>query len=210
MSLTFDFLKKGPILFIGCHPDDIELGCGGLLNKLKNKISLYTLTLSKNQNNPKNKNLVNEHYQSLKLLGIKKNHVTLENFTTREFLHQRQEICDYLWKINKKIKPTTVFIPPSDLHQDHQVCNSEALRVFRDKTLLEYDVSRSTTYPKSNLFIKLSKKDLNTKIKALAAYKTYKRKNYFSKKSITSLMQSNGIKMNIPICEAFSTVSIVI
>ena len=54
--LVFDLIGKGPILFIGCHPDDIEYGCGGLISKLRGKTSMYGVTLSKNQKNPKNKN----------------------------------------------------------------------------------------------------------------------------------------------------------
>ena len=52
MNKTLDFIQKGPILFIGCHPDDVELGCGGLLNRLRNTTEFYILTLSKTQKNP--------------------------------------------------------------------------------------------------------------------------------------------------------------
>ena len=64
---VLDFVKKGPILFIGCHPDDVELGCAGLINKLQNSVPIYVLTLSKNQDQ-KNPNLMKEHFESLKLL----------------------------------------------------------------------------------------------------------------------------------------------
>ena len=51
--VNLDFVRGGPLLFIGCHPDDVEYGCGGIISKLKNKIPIYVLTLSKNQKNPK-------------------------------------------------------------------------------------------------------------------------------------------------------------
>lgn len=207
---NLDFAKKGPVLFIGCHPDDVELGCGGLINKLRNKIPIYVLTLSKNQKNEKNKNLLEEQKQSLKSLGIQSNNIILGNFITREFSYARQEICDYLWQMNKKINPTTVFIPPYDLHQDHQICNAESLRVFRTNTVLEYDILRSSNFNKPTVFVRLSKKDLDAKLHAISYYHTYKNKNYFSKKLITSICEVNGAKFEIPLSEVFNPVSIIL
>lgn len=206
----FDFLKKGPLLFIGCHPDDVEYGCGGIISKLKNTVPIYLLTLSKNQKNPKNKNLLKEHYESLQVLGIKNDRSIVADFITREFSYQRQEICDLLWEFNKKIKPTCVFIPPYDLHQDHQVCHDESLRVFRNKTIIAYDIPRSEKFPKPIIFVELSKKNLDDKLKALFRYRTYKNKNYFQKEVIVSECIANGVKVELPLCEVFSPISMVI
>ena len=208
--MNLDFIKKGPILFIGCHPDDIELGCGGLLSKLKNKYPIFALTLSKNQENPNNKNLVSEQKKSLESLGIKNSKNIVADFKTREMFKERQEICDYFWTIKKKIKPTCVFVTPNDLHQDHQVCNIEAQRVFRDCTILEYFISRSTFFDKPRIFVKLSKKDMNTKIKALKNYKTYKNKNYFFEDVIWTSSKFFGIKPEIKYCEVFNPISLII
>jgi LmbE family N-acetylglucosaminyl deacetylase len=208
--LLLDFVKNGPILFVGCHPDDIEYGCGGLLSKLKEKVPIYTLTLSKNQINPKHKNLIKEHVDSLTSLGIKKSNILVEDFVTREFSYSRQEICDYLWKINKDINPSCVFIPPYDIHQDHQVGHDECLRVFRTKTIIEYDIPRSVKEVKMVMFVELSKKNISEKINALSRYKTYKKKKYLKKDSILATSQSAGIKLEIPYCEIYSPISVIL
>jgi len=176
MNLIFDQNEK--ILFIGCHPDDIELGCGGLIQKLPND-KIFAVILSKNNNKPEQKNLMNESTKSLKILGFKTKNIIFKDFKTREFSYSRQEICDYLWTIKKKIKPTCVFTTPNDLHQDHRVCNIETQRVFRDKSIFEYDLARSTIYEKSIMFVTLGKKEIMMKVKALEQFKTYKNKNYF-------------------------------
>ena len=207
--LTLDLIKKGPILFIGCHPDDIELGCGGLINKLKNEHKMYALILSKNLDQPEHKNLVTESKKSLKILGIKENNIIFGDFKSREFSYQRQEIVDYLWRIKKKIKPTCIFITPFDLHQDHQVCNMESKRVFREKSILEYDLVRSTLDRNHSMFVELTKKELDVKIKALEQYKTHSKRNYFKKQTITSIAQSGGIKQELDFCEIFKPVSII-
>jgi len=208
--MNLDFVNKGPLLFIGCHPDDVEYGCGGLISKLKYKIPIYVLTLSKNQKNPKNKNLVKENLESLQILGVKNKEIIFGDFITREFSYQRQEICDFLWDIKKKINPTCIFIPPYDLHQDHQVGYDESLRVFRNKTIIAYDIPRSEKSPKPIIFVELTKKNLNDKLRALSKYKTYKNKNYFQKEIIVSECRTNGVKVELPLCEVFDPISIVI
>jgi len=205
---VLDFVKKGPILFIGCHPDDVELGCAGLINKLQNSVPIYVLTLSKNQKNRKNPNLMKEHFESLKLLGVRKSNIIIGNFTTREFSYSRQEILDFLIKIRNKIKPSCVFTHSFDLHQDHKVCHYETLSAFKTQTIIEYFISRSMYLPKPTMFVSLTKKDLDVKINALSKYKTYKSKNYFSKDVITSLSKSQGISFEISLCEAFNPISI--
>ncbi len=207
--MKLDFIKKGPILFIGCHPDDIELGCGGLINKLKNDYKIHALILSKNLDQLEHKNLVMESKKSLKILGVKEKNIIFGDFKSREFSYQRQKIVDYLWQIKKKIKPTCIFITPFDLHQDHQVCNMESKRVFREKSILAYDLVRSTLDRNHSMFVELTKKELDVKIKALEQYKTHSKRNYFKKQTITSIAQAGGIKQELDFCEIFKPVSII-
>jgi len=207
--LKLDFIKKGPVLFIGCHPDDIELGCGGLINKLKNEYEIYVLNLSKNLDQLEHKNLVNESKKSLKILGVKENNIIFGDFKSREFSYQRQEIIDYLWQIKKKINPRCIFITPFDLHQDHQVCNMESKRVFREKSILEYDLVRSSLDRNHSIFVELTKKDLDMKIKSLKEYKTHEKRNYFKEETITAMAHSAGIKQELNYCEIFKPVSII-
>ena len=46
------------ILFVGAHPDDIELGCGAFLHHVLPYSEVRCLTLSGNRKNPELKNLV--------------------------------------------------------------------------------------------------------------------------------------------------------
>ena len=207
MNLIFEQNEK--ILFIGCHPDDIELGCGGLIQKLPND-KIFAVILSKNNNKPEQKNLMSESTKSLKILGFKSKNIIFKDFKTREFSYNRQEICDYLWTIKKKIKPACVFTTPNDLHQDHRVCSIETQRVFRDKSIFEYDLVRSTMYEKSTMFVTLKEKEMMVKVKALEQFKTYKNKNYFNKDLILSQARNAGIKQNIKFAEVFRPLTIIV
>lgn len=215
--MILDFVKGGPILLVGCHPDDVEIGCGGLMSKLKGKVEIYVITLSKFQKIRQekkwikvNKNLISESKKSLKVLGINQKNVIYGDFITREFSYQRQEIADFLWKIGHKINPTCVFIIPYDLHQDHQVGHEECLRVFRERTIIEYDVPRSEKSLKPRMFVELSEKNLNDKLHAMSQYKTWEEKNYLKKDVLIAECKANGVKFNLPLSEAFNPISIIL
>ena len=82
------------VLFLGAHPDDIELGCGALIHHIAPMCDALCVTLSDNQKNPLLKNVVEEHYNSMAKLGITKDKVVLGPFTTRVFHEARQEILE--------------------------------------------------------------------------------------------------------------------
>ena len=53
------------VLFLGAHPDDIELGAGALIHNINGKSEILCATLSDNQKNPMLKNVVEEHRAKL-------------------------------------------------------------------------------------------------------------------------------------------------
>ena len=58
------------VLFLGAHPDDIEIGCGALIHNIVNKTEILCVTLSDNQKNPDLQKVKNEHINSMKVLGV--------------------------------------------------------------------------------------------------------------------------------------------
>ncbi len=168
------------LLFIGAHPDDIELGCGAFISHVIGKTEVVCVTLSDNQKNPALLNLPEEHYNSMAVLGVPKDHVILKDFVTRRFPQERQEILEFLYSLNRDYKPDMVFVhTKSDIHQDHSTANEEALRTFRGTTVLGFDVLRSSFGFFPNFLVEVDEADLKCKLAALAQYKTYTDKYYF-------------------------------
>jgi LmbE family N-acetylglucosaminyl deacetylase len=133
------------VLFIGAHPDDIELGCGALIANIQPHTEVYCVTLSDNQKNPLLRNVVKEHYASMAILGLDKSHVIMGEFETRRFPEQRQAILEFMLNLRKQYQPDMVFVhTAADLHQDHGMVTQEALRAFRGISLFGYDVIRSS------------------------------------------------------------------
>ena len=108
------------VIFLGAHPDDIELGCGALLHNIASKTDVLCVTLSDNQKNPDLQNVKSEHHEAMAVLGVSKEKVILGPFTTRVFPDARQEILEYFLKLRKDFKPDLIFThSKQDVHQDH-------------------------------------------------------------------------------------------
>ena len=204
-------LFKGKrIFFIGAHPDDIEIGCGALIANIQNFTEVFCITLSDNQKNPSLVNVVKEHNESMRILGIDEEHNFLESFETRRFIHSRQEILEYLFSMNKKYKPDMVFVHSnSDLHQDHGTVTQESLRVFRGTSLFGYDVIRSSYGFFPTFLIEVNESDVEKKIEALSAYKTYKDIYYFSPELTRAIMVRNGAIAEKKYAEGFDILRII-
>lgn len=198
------------ICFIGAHPDDIELGCGALIASLQDKSKITCITLSDNQKNPTLHHLIPEHKASMQTLGLTESNVVIEQFETRRFPAQRQDILEYMLKVKSKLNPDIVFVhTKADLHQDHNTVTDEALRAFRGVTVLGYDVIRSSNGFFPNLYAEVSEEDVQMKLAALAKYETYSGKNFFDPEVTRSILMRNGVLCECRYAEGFETLRII-
>ena len=206
-DMTF-FGKK--VCFIGAHPDDIEIGCGALIAHISAKTEVRCYTLSDNQKNPLLKNVVDEHYASMAVLGVPKENVIVGEFQTRHFPQARQEILEYLIDINNSFHPEIVFVhTKSDIHQDHATVTEEGLRAFRGTTVLGFDVIRSSYGFFPNFLVEVSAEDVKRKIDALAEYKTYESKYYFDPEVTRATLIRHGALAERPFAEGFDILRII-
>ena len=199
------------VLFIGAHPDDIELGCGATITKYVTFWEIRCIILSRNDEDPQHISLIDELNKSLKELGVKAENITIGNFRTRYFDLCRQEIRDFLLKQRKGFDPDAVFTHAfSDMHQDHVVTSQEVQRIFRETSLFGFEIDEIETQIIIALYIGLSAKDVEAKIRALSQYETYKNKAYFKPEVIKSLLTTRGVGIEAQFAEAFEVYKLVI
>ncbi len=198
------------VLFLGAHPDDIEIGCGALIHNIVNKTEILCVTLSDNQKNPDLKKVKNEHLESMKVLGVPEEKVVFGPFETRVFPDSRQDILEYFLKLRKEFKPDLIFThSKQDVHQDHNTMTDEALRAFRGITVLGFDVVRSSYGFFPNFLVEVTEENVNKKIEALAQYATYQDRYYFNAELTRSIMVRHGALAERPFAEGFDILRIV-
>jgi len=198
------------VLFLGAHPDDIELGCGALLHNITKQTDVLCVTLSDNQKNPDLQNVKGEHFDAMSVLGIPEEKIILGPFTTRLFPNARQEILEYFLKLRKDFKPDLIFVhSKQDVHQDHNTMTDEALRAFRGITVLGFDVVRSSHGFFPHFLVEVTEEDVNKKIEALSKYETYRDRYYFNSELTRSIMVRHGALAECPFAEGFDILRIV-
>ncbi|GAB4481439.1 MAG: hypothetical protein OHK0031_03320 [Anaerolineales bacterium] len=197
------------VLFIGAHPDDIELGCGALIHQIAPQTEILCVTLSDNQKNPALQNVAAEHLRSMAILGVPREKVLFGPFTTRIFPDFRQEILEYFLGLRRDFDPDLIFVHSrQDVHQDHNTITEESLRAFRGITVLGFDVVRSSYGFFPHFLVEVSEADVNAKIEALSQYETYRDKYYFNNELTRSIMVRHGALAERPFAEGFDILRI--
>ena len=198
------------LLFMGAHPDDIELGCGAFISGMVGIADIHCITFSDNQKNPDLTHLVGEHYDSMHELGLSDDQIELGQFETRRFPDFRQEILEKMLALRRMVQPEIVFVHTAqDIHQDHQTVTQEATRAFRGTTVLGFDVLRSSYGFFPNFLAEVSEQSVERKIAALNKYSTYANRYYFSPEIIRATAIRHGALAERPFAEGFDIIRIV-
>jgi LmbE family N-acetylglucosaminyl deacetylase len=198
------------VLFLGAHPDDLELGCGALIHHIANLADLSCVTLSTNLENPELRNVVDEQRRSMAILGVPADRLRYGPFVTRVFPETRQQVLEFLLQLREELQPEMIFVHSNhDVHQDHLTLTEEALRAFRGITLLGFDVVRSSYGFFPHFLVEVREADVDAKIRALAQYETYRDKYYFNSELTRSIMIRNGALAEAPFAEGFDILRVV-
>ena len=203
------------ILVLAPHTDDGELGCGAVMAKFCEEkkevtyVAFSTCRKSLPQDLPAD-TLEKECRAATKKLGLDADNLIFFDYEVREFDQKRQEILEDLVSLNKKIQPDLVFIPSSsDIHQDHQVVHTEALRAFKNCSVLGYELPWNHSQFRSTFFINISNEDLTKKTEALKTYQSQSHRNYMQEDFSRSLAKVRGVQCNSEYAEAFEVYKLI-
>jgi N-acetylglucosamine malate deacetylase 1 len=197
------------ILVLAPHTDDGEFGCGGSIARFIEEgkevyyVAFSTAEKSVPEGWPKNI-LETEVREATKRIGIPSSNLIIYKYEVRKLNYVRQEILEELVKIKKELKPNLAFIPSqNDLHQDHQTVATEAVRAYKQVSILGYELPWNTITFHTQGFIKLTEDHLKKKIHALQAYNSQRGKAYAQEEFIRSWAKTRGTQIGTQFAESF-------
>ena len=210
-----NFNTKQNILILSPHSDDAELGCGGTISKFLDEGHqiLWVVFSTAEESLPigfSKDALKQEFINVANFLGLQKNNYEILGHKVRKLQEVRQDILEKLVLLNKSFRSDIVIGPSlKDFHQDHNVVASEMIRAFKtSSSILCYELPWNHIEFETQLFVKLSKKNIDKKIKMMELYKTQyvAKRHYFTSNFSESLATVRGAQINYKYAEAFEVV----
>lgn len=204
---TFSGIKK--VLVLAPHPDDAELGCGGLISLLcERNIEVFICVFSLCEASipkgfPKDV-LAKEFKYSALSLGVAEKNLIIKKYQVRRFDQNRQDILEDIVQLRHDIQPDLVLMPSlDDTHQDHEVIAKQAMRAFKTIKLLSYELPWNQMKTDLNFFVSLKAEHIQAKMDAISCYETQKGRAYTGD-FLMNLASVRGIMCGSEFAEAFN------
>jgi LmbE family N-acetylglucosaminyl deacetylase len=195
------------VLALGCHSDDLEIGCGGTILKLIEQgaiAEVHWIVLSGNGERAQ------EARRSAEAMldGAPANQVIVRDFPDGFFPYEGQRIKDFFEQMKAEVSPDVVFTHQrADLHQDHRLCCELTWNTFRDHLILEYEVPKyDGDFGTPNVYVPLDEEQARRKVELLLdSFPSQAGKRWFTEDLFMALMRLRGMECNSPsgLAEAF-------
>ncbi len=193
------------VLAIGCHADDVEIGCGGTLLRLTRELPKLHVT-----------------WVVLAAAGVRgeEARASAAAFLTHagsseiRVLELRESFLPYLGPAVKEafeelkgVDPDVIFTHSRyDLHQDHRLACELTWNTFRDHLVLEYEIPKyDGDLGVPNVFVPLDEDVVAEKLRLLHAhFASQAAKHWFDDELFRGLLRVRGMEAAGRYAEAFT------
>jgi LmbE family N-acetylglucosaminyl deacetylase len=198
LSLTGGSEPLRRVLAIGCHADDIEIGCGGSLLALTRAVPDVELTwvvLAASDEREREARASADAFLSATGGGS----VEIHGFRDAFLPYLGGEVKEVFVELGRRIAPQLVFTHTrEDLHQDHRLACELTWNTFRDSLILEYEVPKwDGDLGRPNVYVPLPASVAEEKIDLLQRhFPTQVEKPWFDADTFRGLMRLRGVEAN--------------
>lgn len=216
MRLNLPMGAKGKldVLCLGCHSDDIEIGCGGAILRLAEQYpdcTFHWVVFS--AIGPREQEA--RHAASLFVRPESIKGPILKTFPDGFMPFVGAEVKAVFEELKKAISPDLIFTHyGKDAHQDHRQVSELTWNTFRDQLILEYEIPKyDGDMGRPNFFVSLEPQHYEKKVQFLMeAFATQRSKRWFQKETFLGLMRLRGMECNSPsgYAEAFYSRKVVL
>ncbi len=196
------------ILAIGCHSDDIEIGCGGMLLDLTRSIDgleVDWVVLAA----PAERGDEARSSAEAFLAAAGTAHVEVHGFRDGFLPYSGREVKELFESLKGRVDPQLVLTHTrDDLHQDHRLACELTWNTFRNHLILEYEIPKvDGDLGRPNVFYPLTRAIVEEKVSLLEHhFPTQSGKHWFDRELFMGLMRVRGMEAVAPerFAEAFT------
>jgi len=192
------------ILAIGCHADDIEIGCGATIRALARsqpRLAVTWVVLAAAGERADEARAGAEAF-----LGDATGHDVRVHDFRDGFLPYSGTAVKEVFEGLKSSAPDVVFTHARhDLHQDHRLACELTWNTFRDHLVLEYEIPKfDGDLGTPNVFVTLSEEQVEEKLRLIRdAYISQAGKHWFDEELFRSVLRLRGTESATRYAEAF-------
>ncbi|MDE1871608.1 MAG: PIG-L family deacetylase [Candidatus Micrarchaeota archaeon] len=196
-------VRKDNVLFVGAHPDDIELGClGTIMNYLRKGKDITCVIASDGEdgnNNAKKYNRLTESRRSLTGAGLKENDIIFLHLPDRRLEIHKLVMIERLEDIFKKKGINKVFLHTNkETHQDHKTVYEAATSAARNvPAVFIYESNSSTISDFSPKYFINIGPFVDRKVKLLQHHQSQQDKKYMMVDSVAALARHRGTQSKV-------------
>ncbi len=202
-ELKFPARRDRPlvVLCLGAHADDIEIGCGGTLLKLRESYSQARFLWVVFSSDARRKREAEKSAKELFERGDPAQ-IEVNSFRDGFFPYSEAEgIKEYFEGLKGRIQPDLVLTPyRRDLHQDHRLISDLTWNTFRNHLILEYEIPKyDGDLGAPNIYVSLSRTIAQRKVRhLLKTFRSQRENLWFKAATFESLLCLRGIEANAP------------
>jgi LmbE family N-acetylglucosaminyl deacetylase len=202
------------LLCLGAHCDDIEIGCGGTLQRLLAEHPGSTVRWIALASTPEREREARAAAGEL-LEGAGKADVTVKTFRDGYFPFEGAAIKDFFEETKRAVRPDLVLTHHrQDRHQDHRFVAELTWNTFRDHLIAEYEIPKyEGDLGTPNVYVPLTAAAARRKIDIiLRSFRTQAGRGWFRAETFEAVMRLRGIECNAPegLAEAFHVPKLVL
>jgi LmbE family N-acetylglucosaminyl deacetylase len=187
------------ILCLGCHSDDIEIGCGGTILRLAEEYPgavFHWVVFSANGARGEEARRAANLFAGDRLRGP-----LLKNFRDGFMPFEGAAVKEVFEELKLALSPDVIFTHSRrDAHQDHRLVAESTWNTFRSHFILEYEIPKyDGDLGQPSVFVPLEKSVCQTKVRYLLdAFQSQRSKHWFEEETFLSLMRLRGMECNAP------------
>lgn len=193
--------KRLNILAIGAHPDDAELGCGGLLLKAARRghnVFLYNVTRGSASGDPQER--ARESIESSKFIGARA--LWMDNFEDATLSSSDAELVSHIEFFTNKCNADIVYThSPVDNHHDHRAVAEATVEGARHApNILSYEMPVTKNF-NPQIYYDISDV-IEDKIELINIFVSQKNKMFIKSHAIKGLAQYRALQSRLNVAHA--------